>query len=372
MAKILVFDKGGRKERMHLVKNNKAPRDFLQGIDFLKSKKIDIQHLSSSKRYKRTIIFFVGRFIEEIVCKFSDIGIRPLSVFQFRKLINNSKYIVSLTDGFSLSLGFYYSYLDKKNKIKLAGAFHGLSDYDKKLPNLFKKFYYRIYCNILKRLDFIIFYGPADRLYSIKHFNLNRDKTYIIKFGVDTSFWKPNSKNNFYSKYLFSIGQDRARDFQTLIKVKTKKLIHIHTSLLDKFEDENIKITNGTYNNLKNSFSDLTIRNLYQDSFAVIVPLKDVFQPSGYSVTLQAMACGKPVILTLTKGLWAPNIFKSFENCILVSPKNVKEIESAIKNLESDPNLYKNICINARKIVEEFFSINAANQSTLEIFENFK
>ena len=44
--------------------------------------------------------------------------------------------------------------------------------------------------------------------------------------------------------------------------------------------------------------------------------LKNVFQPSGYSVTLQAMACGKPVILTKTRGLWAPEIFVNFKNCI--------------------------------------------------------
>ena len=74
----------------------------------------------------------------------------------------------------------------------------------------------------------------------------------------------------------------------------------------------------------------MKIRELYQDAFAVVVPLKDVFQPSGYSVTLQAMACGK-LVLTKTKGLWAPKIFKNLKNCILVSPGKPKEIEDSIK-----------------------------------------
>ena len=56
----------------------------------------------------------------------------------------------------------------------------------------------------------------------------------------------------------------------------------------------------------------MKIRELYQDAFAII-PLKDVFQPSGYSVTLQAMACGKPVVLTKTKGLWAPKYLKTLK-----------------------------------------------------------
>ena len=59
--------------------------------------------------------------------------------------------------------------------------------------------------------------------------------------------------------------------------------------------------------------SQMKIRELYQDAFAIIIPLKDVFQPSGYSVTLQAMACGKPVVLTKTKGLWAQKYLKTLK-----------------------------------------------------------
>ncbi len=372
MSKILVFDKGGRKERINLIKKNKAPRDFLQGIDFLKINNFDIDHLSSSIKYKRKIPYYLGKYLEQIFSMISDIGIRPLSVFQFRKKINKAKYVVSLTDGFSISLGFYYYFFDKRNKIKLVGAFHKLSDYNKKLPSIFKEFYYQIFKRILKRLDYIIFYGPADRENSINHFNLDRNKTFMIKFGVDTKFWHPNNKNNFYSDYLFSIGQDPSRDFQTLLKVKTNKKLHIHTSLLDPVNKKYLKITNGIYNNTRNSFSDLKIRKLYQDSFAVIVPLKNVFQPSGYSVTLQAMACGKPVILTLTKGLWAPKLFRNFENCILVSPNNPIEIEEAIKKLENEPKIYKSISKEACKTVEKYFSLKVANESTLKIFKMFR
>ena len=344
----------------------------MQGIDFLKSNNFDIEHLSSAIQYKRKVIYFLGRFIEEIFSKISDIGIRPLSVFQFRRKINKAKYIVSLTDGFSISLGFYFYFLDKKNKIKLVGAFHKLSTYDRKLSGILKVIYYQIFKRILKRLDFIIFYGPADRENSINHFKLDRNKTFVIKFGVDTLFWYPNNIDTFHSNYLFSIGQDPFRDFQTLLKVRTNKKIHIHTSLLDPINKKYLKITNGSYNNAKNSFTDLKIRKLYQDSFAVIVPLKNVFQPSGYSVTLQAMACGKPVILTLTKGLWAPKLFKNFKNCILVSPNNSDEIEDAIKKLENEPKTYKKISQEARKTAERYFSLKVANESTLKIFKMFK
>lgn len=371
MTKILFFDKGGRNKRKKLITQGKAPRDFLQGLDFLAENGYDIEHYSSSKKYKESLFFKFGRWIEQFFSLISNIGIRPLSVFQFRKKINNASYVVSLTDGFSISLGFYYCFINRKSKIKLAGGFHKLSDYDKNVSLIIRYIYYWIIKLSLKRLNYIIFYGEADRKNSIKIFGLKKENTYIIKFGVDTYFWEPIHKKTFDSNYLFSIGQDPARDFNTLLKVNSKKKIHIHTSLLEEINNKRLKITNGTYYKYKNNFTDLKIKKLYQESFAVLVPIKNVYQPSGYSVTLQAMACGKPVILTITKGLWAPNLFKHKENCLLVNPYDPKEFEEAISFLENNIDLYENICLEARKTVINHFSLDIANKSTLEIFKNF-
>ena len=369
MKKGIVFDKGGRKERLELIKNNEAPKDFLQGIDLLSKNGFNLIHLSSSIKYPEEVIYQIGSFFEKIISRVSNVGIRPFSVYQFRNEINKSDYTVSLTDGFSLSLGFYYSFIDKKNKIKLGGAFHRLSDFDSKLPFFLKKLYYQIFLRILRRLDYIIFFGNSDRVNSINEFKIPEEKTYILKFGVDTNFWIKSKINAFYSDYIFSIGQDPARDFSTLIKVKTKKKIHIHTSLLRPKNDKKLIITNGSYHNYRNSLSDIEIRTLYQNAFAIVVPLKDVFQPSGYSVTLQAMSCGKPVILSKTKGLWAPEYFNNFENCILVSPGKKREIENAINILEEDKFLYEKICTKARETVENYFSLVISNNSTLELFK---
>ena len=155
------------------------------------------------------------------------------------------------------------------------------------------------------------------------------------------------------------------------MKVKTNKKIHIHTNLLKPCEKKYLKITNGSYYKFNGSLTDIEIRTLYQDSFAVIIPLKNVFQPSGYSVTLQAMACGKPVILTLTKGLWAPKIFKNLENCILVKPYSPLQIENSIRLLEEKINIYKKISENAIITAREHFSLEKSYFSSYDLFRNF-
>ena len=370
MKKIIVFDKGGRKERIKLIEQKKAPRDFFQGIDLLSINGFNVVHLSSSIKYPKEFIYIIGIFLEKIFSRISNIGIRPLSVYQFRKVINASDFVLSLTDGFSLSLGFYYTFINKKSKVKLAGAFHRLSDYDSKLILILRKFYYQIFLRILNRLDYVIFYGNSDRLNAIKVFKIPEEKTFILKFGVDTDFWIPKENNSFFSNYIFSIGQDPARDFQTLLKIKTKKKIHIHTSLLKARDELNIKITNGSYQEY-NSFSDIDIRSLYQNAFIIVIPLKDVFQPSGYSVTLQAMACGKPVVLTKTRGLWAPLLLKNMSNCILVKPYKSDSIEKAINFLESNKSEYDRISKNARKTAEKYFSLKISSASTLDLFKSF-
>ena len=87
MADILIFDKGGRKERIKLVKNKKAPKDFFQSIDYLKSKNFDIEHLTSSINYKGNLVFFFGKYIEKLFCRLTNVGLRPLQVHYFRKKI---------------------------------------------------------------------------------------------------------------------------------------------------------------------------------------------------------------------------------------------------------------------------------------------
>ena len=92
MKKILVFDKGGRKERQALIKKKLAPQDFLQGINSLKENGFDISHLSSTKPYKKNFIYFILKPFEEFFSRLTNIGIRPLSVYQFRKKINKSHF----------------------------------------------------------------------------------------------------------------------------------------------------------------------------------------------------------------------------------------------------------------------------------------
>ena len=106
------------KKESNLSKETKLQKIFCKELISLNLKVLTL-HIYHQWKNIKNLLFQNGKFLEQFFSKISNIGIRPLSVFQFNTQINASDYVVSFTDGFSLSLGFYYYFINKKNKIKL-------------------------------------------------------------------------------------------------------------------------------------------------------------------------------------------------------------------------------------------------------------
>jgi glycosyltransferase involved in cell wall biosynthesis len=128
------------------------------------------------------------------------------------------------------------------------------------------------------------------------------------------------------------------------------------TSLLSPTEPypENIQVHYGNW--AQAQFSDGDIHSLFQRCKYVITPLVESTRPNGQSATLQAMSCGKAVILTRTEGLWDRENMKHLENCYLVSPRDSQELGSAISYFESNPDEVERIGRNARETVLKFYT----------------
>ena len=358
--KILCLFKGGRKDRIEMVSKGRAPQDFFYGTLGLKEKGFEVVYGSSNVKYKGILGKFY-HFSELVFQRINKLGIKKYFIKKIIDKYKDTKIIISFTDGLSLTLGI----LNLNTSCKKIGCFHCLSDIEFRSSKLFRYWINMIIEKSLSNLNTIAFFGDNDRKQSIKKYNINPTKTALIKFGVDTDFWVP--KNIKAEKGFFSIGQDPGRDFQTLINTTVNLPIHIHTDLKVKSKKNNIKITNGSF--FKSSLTDLKLRKLYQNAIAVVVPLKNINQPSGYSVTLQAMSCGKLVILTKTKGLWDKKNLISGFNCILVEAGNVNELSTTLEKVFIDKKLRLRIGTEARRTVQKHYNINLATRS-LELLLN--
>ena len=365
MGRILCFSKGGRQERLELVRAGRAPRDFFYGTDQLIDQGYDIVPLSSGIAYEAGAINRLVHAKEQIMSRLTRLGLRAGVIDHFRAEFSQADVALSFTDGFSITLGHHFRDVPRSRAPFLIGCFHGLCDLESKAPAALRPWVARTIEASVRRLDHIAFFGPADRTYALQRFGIDPERASIIRFGVDTGFWRPADTPS--GDFVFSVGQDTNRDFMTLVNAEVDVPIRLHTALpiVIPRDRRNVTLARGSYQ--RSSLTDEQLREMYQAAMAVVVPLKDVYQPTGYSVTLQAMACGKPVILSRIKGLWAPELLVDGENCLLVAPGDSSEIADAINRVAHDAELRRRLGAAARETVMTHFSLVPAAASTEEL-----
>jgi glycosyltransferase involved in cell wall biosynthesis len=168
--------------------------------------------------------------------------------------------------------------------------------------------------------------------------------------------------------FAVAIGQDPNRDYDLLasapgghpIRIVTRRPVNIPPGA------DNVLTTVGDFFS-SDSMTDEDIRRLYNIAFAVVVPVKDVNQPSGYSVSLQAMSCGRPVIISNIRGLWATDLLKDGVNCLLVPPGDAVALGQAIGRVRSDKALAARLGRNARETAVARLGLDRIGNGTVAL-----
>lgn len=175
-------------------------------------------------------------------------------------------------------------------------------------------------------------------------------RVHCVPFGVDTSFWSPEpADSGGPCNYALTIGNDTHRDYETLCNSWGAGLppLKVVTSLALPPLPANVEQIRGDWR--KATLSDAEIRALYRGALFVVVPLRQTLQPSGQSVCLQAMACGKAVVITDIDGLWDREFLRHGETCLLVPPGAPEALAAAAMQLVRDPGLAERLGSAARE-----------------------
>jgi glycosyltransferase involved in cell wall biosynthesis len=86
-------------------------------------------------------------------------------------------------------------------------------------------------------------------------------------------------------------------------------------------------------------------------------------------VTLQAMSAGRAVILSDIKGLWAPELLRHQENCLLVPPHDAAALAAAIARLRGDAALRARLGTAARAAMLAHFGLDRMGRGTVALAE---
>ena len=355
---VMLFPGAGRKRRLWEAEPGPFPREFFYGTLDLAENGLALTY-ADTRQDPDGFLGNVQLLFERARNRVSRFGLSRQRVAALKPEIEAARLAVSFTDGFSLSLGRYRNLL--AGGTTLVGGFQGLADMPDEVAQPFRSWACAQIRKGILGLDHLFFLGDADRQEAIRRFDIPERKTSLLRFGVDTEFWTP--ANGELSNYVLSVGSDPKRDYATLLAVPISAPLRIITRLkLPALAGRTgVEIIRGSYHNT--AVTDTVLRTFYRDAAFVVVPVRDVFQPSGCSVTLQAMACGKAVVLSRIKGLWDPDVFVSGENCLLIEPENPQALADAVSRLHRDPTLCKNIGEAARQTAVRSFSLQRMNES---------
>ena len=341
-VKVCYLLKGKRKKRIN--SKEKFPDDFFYGF-FRLNEKIERDIIEQDEL---NITFHEG-FLGRLGSLFQKLtGVHPWLMLSLlnaknRRRLNSYDIVFSTINSHGIALAL----LKTLGLLRAKVIFMSMGSINYQTPRRHKKFYLYIFRNVL-----LATISKRERDY-IKNLGYKGEVSYF-PFGVDVDYWsqypgeagfEPSVHDIVGSEpYVFAIGNDLSRDYSQLLEAWKPEYpsLKIVTSLeLPDSLPENVCSIKGDWRG--KLISDEDIRSLYQNALFIVTPMKNTIQPSGQSVTLQAMSCGKPVILADIDGLWDPDVMKDGENCFLYSPGDITSLREKIETLNQKPELRKSM-----------------------------
>jgi glycosyltransferase involved in cell wall biosynthesis len=364
-AQVIMVAKGGRGRRYDaLMRGEETPREFFYGFLDLEKEGIPAAMMSSAAAMPGLLGNVADR-VERAFASYAALGVRPFSTRRALPVLADADVVMSFTDGFSLSLGLGIGRL--RRRPILLGGFHGLSDIEARPEVHAHPLVRSLIRRALAGLDHAFFFGETDRKAAIAAYAIAEERTSVIPFGVDTEFWRPLPGVE-QRDVAVAVGQDLNRDFELLARAPGRNPTRIVTrrKVAVPADASHVEISTGDFFG-SDTMTDEELRTLYNMASAIVVPLRDVNQPTGYSVTLQAMSCGRPVILSRIRGLWTPELLVDGENCLLVPPGDAEALGRAVTLVRTDRALAGRLSQAARLTAERHFNLDAIGRGTIDL-----
>ena len=191
---------------------------------------------------------------------------------------------------------------------------------------------------LTSRIDRMVVYSSRQRDLIVAALSYPSGHIVLSPFMVDTAFFSPDAAETTRRRMICSAGLE-FRDYPTMIEAVRGLDVEVVLAAASPWSkrrdvsgDVNIP-ANVTVERL--GFVDL--RTLYASAAVVVVPLVDSDFQAGITTILEAMAMGKPIICTRTRG--QVDVIVDGSTGVYVAPGDVGELRSAIGRLLADHDL---------------------------------
>jgi len=205
-------------------------------------------------------------------------------------------------------------------------------------------------------IDRLILKGATQKEFALEHLGFPRAKVEVVPTAADADFWHPLGLPQ---SGICGAGLER-RDYPTLVEAVRGLDLRVTIAAASPWTSR------GRFprrelppNVIRRRLGYLGLRELYDRSEFVVVPLVDVDFQAGSLVIYEAMAMGKAVIVSRTRGHAHGDIVQDGETGILVPPADPAALREAIIRLHENPTEARRLGANARRIVHDGLNLDA-------------
>jgi glycosyltransferase involved in cell wall biosynthesis len=224
-------------------------------------------------------------------------------------------------------------------------------------------------------LHALVTWSSVQRRFAIEQLGFPAERCYFVRHFVDQLFFRPQD----LEEDLICAAGSEMRDYPTLLEAVrgTDLRCHIasdHVRLPGRVRlSANRRVPIETYRPLAGPHVTfgrkglLELRELYARSRFVVVPLVASNSDNGVSVILEAMAMGKPVICSRTRG--QVDVIEDGVNGLLVPVGDPQALRQAILGLWNDPDRRRAMGAKARAHVERLHTLEQFSDSVRKAVE---
>lgn len=210
-------------------------------------------------------------------------------------------------------------------------------------------------------VDRIVTWTSVQRNFALREFAFSDDKVVLVRHFVDEKFWKLQTEAPVEDGLIAAVGLEM-RDYDTFIEAMKG------SSLKGFIATREIKITKAGLKARIYKPEEVApelpanvaigplglheLKNLYARAALVVVPILPSDTDNGVTVILEAMAMGKVVICSRTKG--QVDVIEHGVNGFYVEPQNPSALRKMMEELASNEELRAEIGAKARKHIETY------------------
>jgi len=213
-------------------------------------------------------------------------------------------------------------------------------------------------------IDRLVLKGATQKRFALEHLGFARAKVEVVPTAADADFWHPLGLPQ---SGICGVGLER-RDYPTLVEAVRGLDLRVTIAAASPWTSHGgIPRRELPPNVIRRRLDYLGIRELYDRSEFVVVPLVDVDFQAGSLVIYEAMAMGKAVIVSRTRGHVHGDVVQDGETGILVPPADPAALREAINRLHENPTEARRLGANARRIVQGGLNLDAYVQRMARI-----